>query len=55
MHKKPKLTSNTMSIHWFEGTGLDWNKKIKILIIVLFQDIFGFRLYNFLIKKIKNK
>ena len=55
MHKKPNLTSNTMSIHWFEGTWLDWNKKIKILIIVLFKDIFGFRLYNFLIKKIKNK
>lgn len=54
MRKKPDITSNTVSIHWFEGTWLDWKKKVKIFCIVLFKDIFGFRVYNALLKRIKS-
>lgn len=43
---KPKLTSNTITIHWFEGSWLTLRKRIKIKVIILIKAIIGFRNYN---------
>lgn len=44
--KKPKITNNTITIHWFEGTWTSFSKKIKIKIIIMVKKIIGFRSYN---------
>lgn len=51
--KKPKITNNTFTIHWFEGTWLTLDKKIKIKIISLIKMIIGFKNYNKLKKIVK--
>lgn len=49
--KKPNITTNTISIHWFEGTWINLHKKVKIKIITKIKNIIGFKNYN-KIKKI---
>lgn len=44
--KKPKLTDNTVTIHWFEGSWVDFRKKIKIKLIIIIKSMIGFRNYN---------
>ncbi|MCI9435363.1 MAG: glycosyl transferase [Bacilli bacterium] len=51
--KKPKITDNTITIHWFEGTWTTLSKKIKIKIIILIKSIIGFKRYNKLKKLLK--
>lgn len=48
--KNPKITKNTISIHWFEGTWLTVGKLLKIRFIIMAKNIIGFNNYN----KIKN-
>lgn len=51
--KKPKITDNTITIHWFEGTWTTLSKKIKIKIIILIKSIIGFKRYNKLKRLLK--
>lgn len=44
--KKPKLTENTITIHWFEGSWVNFGKKIKIKIITTIKSLIGFKNYN---------
>lgn len=48
--KKPNITMNTISVHWFEGTWLTLSHRMKIMIITMIKNIIGFRNYN----KLKN-
>ena len=49
--KKPALTNNSITIHWFDGSWTTFNKKLKIKIIVFIKNIIGFKNYN----KLKDK
>lgn len=51
--KRPKVTNDTITIHWFEGTWTTLTKKIKIKIIIFIKLIIGFNNYNKLKKMIK--
>ncbi|MBX7332726.1 glycosyltransferase family 32 protein [Clostridium chauvoei] len=42
----PKVTHNTIAIHWFEGTWLTPQKKVKIKLISSIKSIIGFKRYN---------
>lgn len=53
--KKPNITKNTVTIHWFEGTWLTMPQKIKIKIIVIIKYIIGFNNYNKIKDYIKNR
>lgn len=53
--KNPKITLNTITIHWFEGTWTSIGKKIKIKLIIFIKDRIGFELYNKIKKIIKNR
>ena len=48
--KQIKITENTIAIHWFSGTWLSADKKIKLLIKKIFIKLFGYSIFN----KIKN-
>ncbi len=51
--KRPKVTSKTITIHWFDGSWLSMRKRIKIKIIILIKAVIGFKNYN-KIKEILN-
>lgn len=44
--KKPKITKNTITIHWFEGTWITLPKRLKIKVIIIIKNIIGFKNYN---------
>lgn len=52
--KQIKITENTIAIHWFSGTWLSADKKIKLLIKKIFIKLFGYNIFN-KIKNIKKK
>lgn len=45
-NKKPRITDNTITIHWFEGTWLSFTKRIRLKLIVLIKSLIGFKNYN---------
>lgn len=51
--KKPKITSKTVSIHWFEGTWTNLSKKVKIKVILIIKTLIGFKNYNIVKQFIK--
>lgn len=52
--KEPKITSNTKTIHWFEGTWVSLGKRIKIKFVSLIKARIGFKNYNKLKKLFKS-
>lgn len=52
--KRPNITANTITIHWFEGTWLTLSQRIILFIITIIKRIIGFRNYNKLKEFIKN-
>ncbi len=52
--KRPKITNETVTIHWFEGTWTSFGKKVKIKVIITIKSIIGFKLYNKLKNYLKN-
>lgn len=44
--KKPSITSNTITVHWFEGSWTTVKKRLKIKTIVFIKSIIGFNKYN---------
>ncbi|MBW9145258.1 glycosyl transferase [Clostridium sp. CM027] len=53
--KKPNITKDTISIHWFEGTWITLSHRIKIRIITMIKSVVGFQNYNRIKKYIKGK
>lgn len=44
--KKPNITHNTKCIHWFDGSWLTINQRIKLLFITYIKELIGFKKYN---------
>ena len=44
--KQMKITENTIAIHWFSGTWLSADKKIKLLIKKVLIKVFGYDTFN---------
>jgi len=52
--KEPNITSNSITIHWFEGTWLSGCQLVKIKFINIVKAIIGFKNYNKIKCMIKN-
>lgn len=50
----PKVTNNTITVHWFEGTWQNDKKfRLKLQIVKILKSLLGTRLYYFILRRLK--